>query len=54
MSRGGTNISQQVVLGTTVYDVMKNINLVGKDLLVEGGMKSPMILIGPTKFSGGK
>ena len=72
MSRGGTNISQQVdvgywvekgeikypvkntMLGTTVYDVMKNINLVGKDLLVEGGMKSPMILIGPTKFSGGK
>ncbi|MBK5114825.1 MAG: TldD/PmbA family protein [Candidatus Heimdallarchaeota archaeon] len=45
---------KNTMLGTTVYEVMKNINLVGKDLLVEGGMKSPMILIGPTKFSGGK
>lgn len=45
---------KNTMLGTTVYDVMKSINLVGKDLLVEGGMKSPMILIGPTKFSGGK
>ncbi|MGC9779731.1 MAG: TldD/PmbA family protein [Candidatus Heimdallarchaeota archaeon] len=45
---------KNTMLGTTVYDLMKNVKLVGKDLLVEGGMKSPMVLIGPTKFSGGK
>jgi len=42
------------MLGTTVYDVLKNIKLIGKDVLVEGGLKSPMILFGPTKFSSGR
>ncbi len=45
---------KNTMLGTTVYDVLKNIKLVGKDLLIEGGMKSPMILLGSTKFSSGK
>jgi len=45
---------KNTMLGTTVYDVLRNIQLVGKDIHIEGGMKSPMVLIGPTKFSGGK
>ncbi|NHJ48519.1 MAG: TldD/PmbA family protein [Asgard group archaeon] len=45
---------KNTMLGTTVYDVLKKVEIVGKDLLVEGGMKSPMILIGPTKFSSGR
>ncbi|NHJ33298.1 MAG: TldD/PmbA family protein [Asgard group archaeon] len=45
---------KNTMLGTTVYDVLKDIKLVGKDLRVEGGMMSPMILMSPTKFSGGK
>ena len=47
---------KNTMLGTTVYDVLKDIKLIGKELLIEGGMKSPMILIGSTKFSssGGK
>ena len=45
---------KNTMLGTTVYDVLKNIKIVGKDLLVEGGMYSPMVLIGPTKFSSGR
>ena len=44
---------KNTMLGTTVYDVLKNIKLIGKDVLMEGGMKSPMILFGPTKFSSG-
>ncbi|MHA1355126.1 MAG: TldD/PmbA family protein [Candidatus Heimdallarchaeota archaeon] len=45
---------KNTMLGTTVYDVLKNIKLIGKDVLVEGGLKSPMILFGPTKFSSGR
>ena len=45
---------KNTMLGTTVYDVLKNIKLISKELLVEGGMKSPMILIGPATFSSGK
>lgn len=45
---------KNTMLGTTVYDILKNVKLVGKDLLIEGGMKSPMILVGPTKFSSGR
>ncbi len=45
---------KNTMLGTTVYDIMKNIKLIGKDLLVEAGMKAPMVLIDSTRFSGGK
>ncbi len=45
---------KNTMLGTTVYDVLKNVKLVGKDLLIEGGMQSPMLLFGPTKFSSGR
>ncbi|MBN1328119.1 MAG: TldD/PmbA family protein [Candidatus Heimdallarchaeota archaeon] len=45
---------KNTMLGTTVYDVLKNIRLVGKDLLVEAGTKSPMILLNEMKFSSGK
>ncbi len=45
---------KNTMLGTTVYDILKNVQLVGSDLLIEGGMKSPMILIGSTKFSSGR
>ncbi|HUU78116.1 MAG TPA: TldD/PmbA family protein [candidate division Zixibacteria bacterium] len=45
---------KNTMLGTTVYDVLKNIQLIGKDLLIEGGMHSPMVLVGPTKFSSGR
>jgi PmbA protein len=45
---------KNTMLGTTIYDVFKKVEIVGKDLLIEGGMKSPMMLIGPTKFSSGR
>jgi len=45
---------KNTMLGTTVYDVLKNIKLIGKDLLVEAGMKSPMLLLNEMKFSSGK
>ncbi|MHA1640071.1 MAG: metallopeptidase TldD-related protein, partial [Candidatus Heimdallarchaeota archaeon] len=45
---------KNTMLGTTVYDVLKNVKLVGKDLLIEGGMQSPMLLFGLTKFSSGR
>ena len=45
---------KNTMLGTTVYDVMTNIKHVGKDLLVESGFKSPMLLFEPTKFASGR
>jgi len=45
---------KNTMLGTTVYELLKNIKLVGKELLVESGIKSPMILVDNTKFSSGK
>jgi len=45
---------KNTMLGTTVYDVLKNIKLIGKDLLVEAGTKSPMLLLNEMKFSSGK
>jgi len=45
---------KNTMLGTTVYDVLKNVKLVGKELLIEGGMQSPMLLFAPTKFSSGR
>jgi len=45
---------KNTMMGTTVYDILKNVQMVGKDLLFEGGMKSPMILLGETKFSSGR
>ncbi|MBD3190240.1 MAG: hypothetical protein GF308_06335 [Candidatus Heimdallarchaeota archaeon] len=45
---------KNTMVGTTVYDVLKNIQMVGKDLLNEAGLKSPMILFGESRFSSGK
>ncbi len=45
---------KNTMLGTTVYDVLKNIKLIGKDLLVEAGTKAPMILLNEMKFSSGR
>jgi PmbA protein len=45
---------KNTMLGTTVYDLLKNIKLVGKEQLVESGLKSPMILVDEIKFSSGK
>ena len=39
---------------STHLSVSEVIQLVGKDLLVESGFKSPMILFGSARFSGGK
>ncbi|MCG3219630.1 MAG: TldD/PmbA family protein, partial [Candidatus Heimdallarchaeota archaeon] len=45
---------KNTMLGTTVYDLLMNIKLVGKEQLVESGLKSSMILVDETKFSSGK
>jgi PmbA protein len=45
---------KNTMLGTTVYDLMKNIKLVGKKILEEGGETSPMILFKKIRFSSGK
>ncbi|MEA2070805.1 MAG: TldD/PmbA family protein [Asgard group archaeon] len=45
---------KNTMLGTTVYEVLQNIQMLGKNVLDESGLKSPMVLIGKTKFSGGK
>lgn len=45
---------KNTMLGTTVYDVLKNVQLIGKEILDEAGLKSPMILFGPSRFSSGK
>ncbi|MFW9924008.1 MAG: TldD/PmbA family protein [Candidatus Thorarchaeota archaeon] len=45
---------KNTMLGTTVYDILKNIKLIGKDLLIESGLQSPMILFGEMKVSSGK
>jgi PmbA protein len=45
---------KNTMLGTTIYDLLMNINLIGKDILNETGLKSPKIQFKPTKFSSGK
>ncbi|MHA1910831.1 MAG: TldD/PmbA family protein [Candidatus Kariarchaeaceae archaeon] len=45
---------KNTMLGTTVYDLLMNIKQVGKEQLVESGLKSSMILVDETKFSSGK